>query len=1695
MDRRTATTSTWLDDDGSMSVREYAVPHFFRAVGSSTWQPIDTTLVTDGGQGGVVHSRANSWQARFAAAGAPGGSEQFDDGHTTIGFTPEDANSGVLPQAQGSTATYRGLWPGVDLSDTVEATSSRENVVLTGPGTRSAFDFAVSGATVRARADGGADIVVDGSPVARIPAPSVSLAHPTTTVTEAPAGRERTQQGTGVRLDVKDGHTVELSVSPSWLMSLPASVFPVTIDPDFDYSQPNIAVGGPSGSAVTSMASWSSQGGGNSSQLIVGPDLTTGVNWVGAAYFTAPAPPPPTDGGPDWQLTSAFIQGVCEDSSCGLEPMDIYGLAQPQGTTPGYSDILNGKNLPTIDGRIDTGTWVAAGGFEAQLTGWFAGKSGTWLGFSGNRIAGNGRTSPVVFDGKDLSSTFDYYRNLSPTAITSPASGSSLASTTPTLTARPVQPYGQYEQVWYDFKLSTSADGTGALVDSGWLTTPSWTPPVGALEDGTTYYATVSDSSIDPDIGPDKDNYVPPAAPPAPIPLTVHLHLGSGDTSPTDTVGSPPQTTTTPSQGAPNPGTPPSSETVNLVTGNLALSVSTHAVETLSGSASPTLNYNSLESSTTTGSGYGLTGDYYLDTKADHVYPDQPVGQRIDRTINAAWHVGAPPIGGIPVSATSYLVRWTGQITLPAGSWQLGGDTTGGMRISVNGSASPLYDDWSGTATNSTPGFSSAVLTGGRQYSIEVDDWNWESITGNSIFPTSVSLWANNVGVKAGQQLVPSTWLTPVATGMPPGWTLSADTTAAAWSGLVDEGSQVVLHGSSGGTATFTRLSDGVYQAPAGDSDRLTRDGDDRLQLSTSAGSVYTFNMDGTLAAMATSADDRHPTSLQYGYSGIPLVLRTITDPVSNRQIQLHYSGDGTCPANAAPPGMLCQIQTWDGAVTSFQYNTNGQLSQITSPGQALTMLGYDSGNRLDDIRDTLATDYIASGRTDVPVSCTSASPAVSCPLDTTIGYDSAGRVQAVVQARPLSGVAAPERTYSYANGTASVLIAGQSSTATYSRQVSYDGKNQLLSSQNWNQNPALSAFNAAGQQIATVTPSQLQTSSVYDADGNVTDTYGPAPVACFTGTWPTGSSFPSGMTGYLPGAHPDTLAGCLTSVPHTHSGYDEGITGLAATYWPNGQFAGAPALHTIASSASAWCGTGGDWLCMNWPSALPVGTDGSGQFSVRATGTFTTSDIGIFPFEIDTPTQATVTIDGAPIVHVQPGTSGYVEGSQVNSGSGGIFLDAGTHTFEVDFVGNANVSTASGNGFAVLLQGGHVANTGLAPKYGLKTSTTDPDGRITRTAYSDAVLGPQYGLPTAVTTDPAGLKLTTSTGYETPGVGFLRKLSTTLPAGNTTSYAYYSGTGGPLDAVCGVPAGTPQGGQLLSQTDPAPSAGQSPREQQFVYDSTGRQVGERVATAATIAQASWQCTSFDARGRISGQYVPPAGGSPERTTTYSYGVGGNPLVSSVTDDLSRIVVTSTVDLMGRMVSYQDGGATTAVTYNQAGEVVASAGPGRTILSSYDDSGLLRSVGVLGLVLATATYDRAGRLTQVDYGNATTRMIGYDSHGVESSVMDMNSVSHTLLGGEQAVHSPGGELMTRLADVNGAFVNPNPAGAGAADYDYDGAGRLTDAWLVGVHEQYGYAAPPGSAGCPVSGTGANTNRTSVATTPTGGEHDDRLRLL
>jgi len=1759
---RTATSSTWVASNGGRIVEQSATPQFYQPAGSSSWLPIDTALSAVAGQAGWFESAANSWQASFGPSTAAGGDELVSDGGATVGFAPVGA-AAVTPTVSGSEATYAGLWPAVTASYTVSSLGVDEDLVLSGASAPASFGFDVSGATVEAGSDGSLSVVAGGQPVGVVPAPLISdAAGP---VSAASAGLAlQPAAGPG-----GPGSQVVVSVSAGWLAGLPAAAFPVTIDPTYSTQQ---------GPPSTSVYSQTFNDTASSSAAVYFGESSAG-EWWGSANFPTPSIPGDSDASP-WELVQAQMT-LGGSTSDGVV---VFGEAgKPNSSTVTY-------------GAVQEGTPTNANASVSNVVS-FAAQGGTWYGFVANDYYTEGEDQTPK---QALNPTILYYYMQAPppTSLLSPANGGTVPTTNPTLVAN--APDQTDPNVFYDFKVSTTANGTGVLADSGWLDVdtgtggcsyspclPSaqWTVPAGTLLNGETYYVTVQDDIGEP-WQPSYTYYVAPAAATTVTSFTVKERLGAGGPSPEDQVGTAPGSTSVPAAGTPSPGVAPASVSVNMLTGNLSLAVGTHSLSTVSGPATIGLEYNSLQSDVagpndlpSTGTYQGLNGTYSVG--------GSQVGQRLDPSVDFDW-AGVPPIGGVPIGS-AFSVTWNGFFTVPSsGTWQLGAASDGTMTVSVCGQAPVNLSSYN-------PVFGGTDLSGGQTCAVAV---TYTSGGGNHF----AQLWAQNTSAPAGSQatLVPSDWLAPqMMSGLPAGWSLSTPAAGGGWMQADDQGSQVVVDAADGDTETFASAGGAggaFYQPTEGSTDSLTVNSSGLLQLATASGWLYVFNQNGSVQSVTSIAPSLDPADLVYGYGpdnapdSDASVLKTITDPVrcgstdacEGGTITLAYGGDQGCPAGS-PAGYLCKVNYWDGTSTTFSYtppsgsssNPLYELSQVTDPS-GTSQFGYDQNGEMVEIRDPLAYyDLANSGVTgSSPTSCSS-----QCPTDTQIGYIGL----------PSGGYGVDQVTQPYPNGQANGFDPGHEyayntpaagETTEYTVGFAENRKGdftQPTEVDSYNADGELTAVtDAAGQTtttlydsderpIVTVNPQGQQTSTVYDINSNVTDTYGPAPTSCFATDWPAGVSAPptgpGEPVGYLPTAASQSSCDLTyggETVPHTHTGYDENIAGLAAAYWSGGQVAGPPALQNTLNPPSSCQSTG--WpavapgsLCRYWAAGADPVTATNGQWTAQFTGT-------ISPPASDPAGGAwTLALASGPADSYKLYINGQlaVYGSQNDGFSNEITLNPGLNQFQLDFVGSSTQTSgfalyeAPGASFAYYYApddylGSGVPTATTGPGYGLPTSTAvDPGGtnqQVTVTSYgTEAGLDPAYRLPTETVkdplsatlaalnfpaaeqtslADPQGANLVTQTVYQLPSQSgsYLQKTATILPGGasdptdstDATNYHYYAGDAGPLVAgACGVSANVWQGGLLEEQIDPTPDGNPSDaRAEQFVYDASGRQIGERVDSVANIADenplAGWECTNYDTMGRITSQtwpaYPDTSGDSAAaRTVTYCYYADPgcmaltSPLQASVSDG-STDTVTATVDLQGRLSSYTDAsGQTTTYGYDLDGALNTTATTtGGTITDNYSattaqpTSVQWTPPGGTAITLATNTYNygqtttglaTSGLLTSVAYQNGTTAGLDYDANGNQDS-LTFNTPTPSLLAQDSTTLDPAGQIIAD--DQTGNDFT----------YSYDGAGRLTTSSYSNAAgattTSYSYATNPGYDHCADPGQGANTNRTSVTTTPATG---------
>lgn len=1134
--------------------------------------------------------------------------------------------------------------------------------------------------------------------------------------------------------------------------------------------------------------------------------------------------------------------------------------------------------------------------------------------------------------------------------------------------------------VCYWFRVSTNKDAsTGSLLNSGCLGSPTWTPPAASLVDGMTYYWRIlTGDGTDWGLSSIRK-------------FKVNLRLGAQTVSPMDEAGP---------------------VGVNLATGNLVAGLSSKSLDALGGRLGVSYTYNARSQEQ-----FGLIGTY--SSSANPAF-DRLV--RRDRQLDFNWGNGSPGPG---IPADNFDVTWSGYLTVPyqANTWRFGAVHDDDVTVRVNGAI--VYGAGCCRGAND-PGWGTLVsLLAGHTVPIEV---TFHEATGHSAF----QLWVEG---PVSPKIVPTSWLSTVPPPLPQGWSMSLDSGSGelSYTKAVVGDNSIVLVEPSGGVHEYQRQGDQSWKPVDGDDDIVTtasEGGTTVFVVQGGDGIVYTFNGKGQLLRAVTAADDRNPAAAVYEYNTTTARLQAILDPVSGKRVQLKYAfapnGETVttdCPKNASagfsvepPIGMLCQVTYWDGSSSKLYYLGDNEatrvLARIEEPGGAVTDFAYDASGRLITLRDALAADVVAAG---------------SRPNDsstrTEVAYDASGRVTRVTLPVPLAGDARPERTYTYASPTQTdVKAAGllQPNVIDLVRRVTFDSSGRLTADRNVAGLVTTRVWDAEDKAVSTTDPGGLKTTTVYDHADRPVETHGPAPSACF-GVAPT-----------EPGWSGERGNGSCTApaVPVARTAYDQGIRGLAAEYWTNKNQSGPSSLHAtgvgFSGALSADWGTGS-------PSGLPV----VDYWSARFTGDITFLAPGTYQLKLCADDGVRLFLDDEKVIDDWILTGTKCRSTSTVSSAAGSRKRIRVDYFEEHSGANIALYWTPPGVAEQLVPGGS-----LAPRYGLVTSTTDQDGKATKQEYAL----PEYGPATATVVDEGikadDLNLRTATTYEAPGTGYFRRMSKTLPKGNTTNYAYYGAAEAAPSNDCG---GVAAAGMPKSETGPTPATG-SAVTRRVVYDSLHRVVGRKVD-----GDSRWSCTTYESRGRLA-----TVTDSANRTTTFTYSTPGQITKSFVDSAGTARSTVEKMDLLGRTWSYADEhGTVTRRTYDQAGRAVAvyrtmPTEPEKKIVeNSYNTAGQLSSSTewLSGSPRTTAyAYDaNTGTLSTTTRPNGVVTTTGYDPNRG-----DITSVGHTGASMAASTWTYGRSLSRRI-------TSESTTGR-TRTFSYDDAWRLTKADEGTATRQYAYDA-------------------------------------
>ena len=565
-------------------------------------------------------------------------------------------------------------------------------------------------------------------------------------------------------------------------------------------------------------------------------------------------------------------------------------------------------------------------------------------------------------------------------------------------------------------------------------------------------------------------------------------------------------------------------------------------------------------------------------------------------------------------------------------------------------------------------------------------------------------------------------------------------------------------------------------------------------------------------ARSASSTDNTYLTSYAYNTAG---QLTSVTTPATSdfpngRTTSYAYStgSESATGGGNVPVGLLLSETTPGNAVTSYQYYSDGDLAQVTEPGGRRTAYTYDGVGR--PATSTVYTDTYPSG------------------LGTTYAYNAMGQ--------PV--------TVTYPGVTDKVTTV----THTLQDSYSYDADGNLTQ--------------LAQSDLTGSDPSRT-TSYTYDDHGHVA-----------TETDPAGATT---AYDYDPFGNVVTMTDADGNVhSYTYNEYNE-VTQVA--------------LHTNSTDASNPA-AGTDQVLDSYTydpaGLLAASTDAMGRITNYGYDhnqdlvSVTTTDASTSP---TTGRQTTYTYDGA----------GNLASQAVNAMSGGGITTSTVTNYTVDAAGrrasqmvDPTPSGTSASGYVnrstsyTYNADNHVTSQTVSD--GLGSSTTN-DG------YNTA------GNLTSQSVQNGSTSQTTTWTYDQNGL----PLSMTTPRGNTsgatagdytTNYAYDQG--GNPSTVTGPPVAT----QSYAAQSPATTRAVTT----YGYDT----FGDRTGTKDPIGNVT--VTGYDGAGRVTSvaqpSYTPPGGSTAiNATTSYSYDGLGN--LTQLTDPAQNVTKYA-YDALGDLVSQTD---------------------------------------------------------------------------------------------------------------------------------------------------------------------------------------------
>ncbi|MBT1185191.1 RHS repeat protein [Streptomyces sp. CJ_13] len=842
----------------------------------------------------------------------------------------------------------------------------------------------------------------------------------------------------------------------------------------------------------------------------------------------------------------------------------------------------------------------------------------------------------------------------------------------------------------------------------------------------------------------------------------------------------------------------------------------------------------------------------------------------------------------------------------------------------------------------------------------------------------------------------------------------------------------------AGSTHEYVRKSSGEFTAPGTSRSVLQHLDAGGYTLTTLEKRVLTFDESGRLL----SDKDRSGQGQTYGYNG----NRVTSISGSGTTTTLNYTqdrltrivrSDGREVTYGYSAGMLTSV-TVAGAVTEYAYDTSFRLISVkdakgrfslrnafdsqgrvlsqTDAAGAVTTYAYNGGETdttLPDggvwtdlyARNHLLAQYDPFGnRTDYSYDGKSNLTRVTDPMNNTrlAAYDTAGR---------LTSTTAPDNTvqrYTYTNGNLITAQDGRGNKQTYD----YDAANHISSLKDALGNTTTFTYTPSGQLKTAATPSRRTTQFGYDDRGNTTSATSPL------GARTTATYNEAGLPLTVTDARGNAAGG--NPADHTTTyGYDSADRVLSVKN-PKGQTTVLASYDEVGN--------------------LKTVTDAAGRVTTHA-------------------------YDPANRLSTTTGPGGittafaYDAVGRLTSRTDAV---GGKTTYSYDKAGRLTAMTTPRGNAPGATPSAFTWSFGY-DKVGNRTSTRDPDGRVTTTAYD-------VNSRAVAVTDPAG----NTTKAEYDGADNVTK--TTDPLGKVTTFTFDK-----VNQLTSLKDRNSKNYSYTYDSDGNPASETSPLgfKITFEYDADGQQVARTDprgnVAGADPASFTWR-TGYDAVGNVTSETDPlgnkitnvydALGNLAERSdplgnkTRFGYDAL-NRLIQSTAPDGG--VAKATFDARGYPTTRTDANQhVSTFEYDNVGRrTKATDALGRSTQYAYDaDGNRVKITNARGQTM-TSTFDSRGLLTSTSYSDGTPKIsYAYNGSGLPTTLVDgtgTRTVTYDAADRPLTITAPGSTNPFKYAyRADGSLSSRTYPDGRTTSYAYDADGRIASQTQNGRATTYGW---------------------------------------